>query len=146
MLPPGFRMRSPFPLPLPELHERHPPPFPGQHHAQSRWPGNKIDKAFVTDGDMIWGGRWYFFKWSESSLSGLYHDALIATNLALHLSPNLVVSFVFLYFWKSFLTLLYHWYFQISHFTMANIYTSLGDMEKAKQFYMVRNLFLWCKY
>ena len=45
MLPPGFRMRSPFPLPLPELHERHPPPFPGQHHAQSRWLGNKINKS-----------------------------------------------------------------------------------------------------
>jgi len=46
--------------------------------------------------------------------AGLYHDAVIATNLALRLSPNLVIS----------------------HFTMANIYTSMGDIEKAKQFYM----------
>ena len=30
--------------------------------------------------------------------------------------------------------------FQINHFTMANIYMGMGNLEKAKQFYMVRFL------
>jgi hypothetical protein len=30
--------------------------------------------------------------------------------------------------------------FVVSHFTMANIYTSKNDMEKAKLFYLVRKL------
>jgi len=46
--------------------------------------------------------------------AGLYHDAIIATNLALQLSPDLVIN----------------------HFTMANIYMGMGNLEKAKQFYM----------
>jgi len=46
--------------------------------------------------------------------SGLFNDAIIATNMALEISPTFVVS----------------------HFTMANIYTSKRDMEKAKQFYL----------
>merc|ERR1719495_89628 len=46
--------------------------------------------------------------------SGLYNDALIAANMALEISPTFVVS----------------------HFTMANIYTSKRDLEKAKLFYL----------
>lgn len=46
--------------------------------------------------------------------TGLYNDAVIATNLALELSPAFVVT----------------------HFTMANVYTSMGQMGKAKQFYI----------
>ena len=46
---------------------------------------------------------------------GLYNDAIIAANMALEISPTFVVS----------------------HFTMANIYTSKKDMEKAKLFYLV---------
>ena len=48
---------------------------------------------------------------------GLYNDAIIAANMALEISPTFVVS----------------------HFTMANIYTSKNDLEKAKLFYLVRN-------
>jgi len=46
--------------------------------------------------------------------SGLYNDAIIAANMALEISPSFVVS----------------------HFTMANIYTSKNDLEKAKLFYL----------
>jgi len=46
--------------------------------------------------------------------SGLYNDAIIAANMALEISPTFVVS----------------------HFTMANIYTSKNDLEKAKLFYL----------
>ena len=48
----------------------------------------------------------------------MYNDAIITANMALEISPTFVVS----------------------HFTMANIYTSKNDMEKAKLFYLVRNL------
>ena len=47
--------------------------------------------------------------------SGLYNDAIIAANMALEISPSFVVS----------------------HFTLANIYTSKKDLEKAKLFYVV---------
>lgn len=47
--------------------------------------------------------------------SGLYNDAIIAANSALEISPSLVVT----------------------HFTLANIYASMKDFEKAKQFYIV---------
>ena len=50
---------------------------------------------------------------------GLYNDAIIAANMALEISPSFVVS----------------------HFTMANIYTSKNDLEKAKLFYLVSKLF-----
>jgi len=46
--------------------------------------------------------------------SGLYNDAIIAANSALEISPSLVVT----------------------HFTLANIYASMKDFEKAKQFYI----------
>ena len=46
---------------------------------------------------------------------GLYNDAIIAANMALEISPSFVVS----------------------HFTLANIYTSKKDLEKAKLFYVV---------
>jgi len=46
--------------------------------------------------------------------SGLYNDAIIAANMALEISPSFVVS----------------------HFTLANIYTSKKDLEKAKLFYV----------
>ena len=47
--------------------------------------------------------------------AGLYNDALIAANLALEISPRVVVT----------------------HFTLANIYASKIDLEKAKLFYIV---------
>ena len=50
--------------------------------------------------------------------SGLYNDAIIVTNLALEISPQYVVS----------------------HFTMAIIYESRGDLEMAKLFYRVCSL------
>jgi len=46
--------------------------------------------------------------------SGLYNDAIIAANSALEISPSLVVT----------------------HFTLANIYASKMDFEKAKLFYI----------
>ena len=53
---------------------------------------------------------------------GLYNDAIIAANMALEISPSFVVS----------------------HFTLANIYTSKKDLEKAKLFYVVSNLLFNC--
>ena len=47
--------------------------------------------------------------------AGLYNDAIIAANLALEISPRVVVT----------------------HFTLANIYASKVDWEKAKLFYIV---------
>ena len=47
--------------------------------------------------------------------AGLHNDALIAANLALEISPRVVVT----------------------HFTIANIYSSKIDWEKAKLFYIV---------
>ena len=57
------------------------------------------------------------YQFSNLSL-GLYNDAIIAANMALEISPSFVVS----------------------HFTLANIYTSKKDLEKAKLFYVVSNL------
>ena len=44
--------------------------------------------------EMVDPGRCCFIEFSF--FSGLYHDAVIATNLALQLSPNLVVSLLLL--------------------------------------------------
>ena len=49
--------------------------------------------------------------------SGLYNDAIIVANLALEISPDMVIN----------------------HFTMATIYESKGEISVAKTFYLVRN-------
>jgi tetratricopeptide (TPR) repeat protein len=50
----------------------------------------------------------------RSIYKGLYNDALIVANMALEISPKFVVV----------------------HFTIANIYASMGDYDMAGTFYM----------
>ena len=65
----------------------------------------------------------FLLKWWIKNFEGLYNDALIAANLALEISPTFVVS----------------------HFTLANIYASKLDLEKAKLFYIVSKFRIFWK-
>ena len=98
------------------------------------WRPSTVSGILCTMLPMTWGTfRWFPWQTSctdlvnmiqqsmeqSSSLCdvtlGLYNDAIIAANMALEISPSFVVS----------------------HFTLANIYTSKKDLEKAKLFYVV---------
>ena len=81
----GLGMCTALPLSRSQLDEGRPPSLPWQHHAQSRWSWFKAIFLLLDGRTPKRINALLLFH------SGLYHDAIIATNLALQLSPDLVV-------------------------------------------------------